>query len=88
MMVYRMRAHEQWLNRSKEEAGRLYDRAFQSTSRAIRHSHAMLVCSRLNEAYASASAHKRQIFPQWSALYTERHLTRLWVHWVAVTDHW
>ena len=56
VMVYRMRAHEQWLNRSMEEAGGLYDSAFQSTSRAIRHSHAMLVCSRLNEAYASDGA--------------------------------
>ena len=27
-------------------------------------------------------------FPQWSALRTERHLTRLWVHWVTVTYHW
>ena len=31
MMVYRMRAHEQWLNRSMEEAARLYNRAFRST---------------------------------------------------------
>ena len=82
MMVYRMRAHEQWLNRSTEEAGILYDRAFQSTSRAIRHSHATLVCPRLNEAYASVGAQKRHIFSQWSALCTERHLTCLWVHWV------
>ena len=88
MMVYRMRAHEQWLNRSMEEASRLYDRAFQSTSRAIRHSHAMLVYSRLNEAYASAGAQKCHIFSQWSALCTERHVTRLWVHWVSVTQHW
>ena len=29
IMVYHMRAHEQWLTRSKEEAGR-YDRAFQT----------------------------------------------------------
>ena len=33
-------------------------------------------------AYASAGAQKCYIFPQWSALCTERHLTRLWVHWV------
>ena len=46
----------------------------------------MLVCSRLNEAYASAGAQKRHIFSQWSAPCTERHLTRLWVHWVTVTD--
>ena len=88
MMVYRMRAHEQLLNRSMEEVGRRYDRAFQSTSRAIRHSHAMLVCSRLNEAYASAGAQKHHIFSQWSALSTERHVTRLWVHWVTITKQW
>ena len=80
MMVYRMRAHEQWLNRCKEEGGKVDDGAFQSTSRAIR--------PRFNEAYASASAHIRQFFSQWSALCTECHLTRLWVHWVTVTNHW
>ena len=62
MMVYRKRAHEQWLNKSMEEAGMLYNTAFQSTSRAIRHSHAMLVCSRLNQAYASVAAQKCHIF--------------------------
>ena len=41
-----------------------------------------------NKAYASASAQKRHIFSQWLAPCAERHLTRLWVHCVTVTNHW
>ena len=33
-------------------------------------------------------AKKRQNFSQWLALCTGCHLTRMWVHWVTVTDHW
>ena len=50
--------------------------------------HAMMVCIHHREAYASAGDQKRQIFSQWSALSTGRHVTNMWVHWVTVTDHW
>ena len=63
MMVYRMRAHEQWLNRSMEEAARLNDRASRSTSWCICHSHALMVCIHHQEAYTSAGDQKRHIFP-------------------------
>ena len=67
MMVYRMRAHKQWLNRSMEEAGRLYHGVFQSTSRAIRNSYTAMVCTHHQEAYTSAGAQKQRMFSQWSA---------------------
>ena len=62
MMVYRMRAHGQWLNRSMEEVGRLYDRAFHSTSWAICHSYATMLCTQHQEAYGPAGDQRRQKF--------------------------
>ena len=86
MTVYRLRAHEPWLNTSMEEAARLYDRG--STSRSICHSHAMMFCKHHQEVYTSASDHKGRIFFQWSALSTGRLLAKMWAHWVTVTRHW
>ena len=65
MIVYCMRAHEQWLNMYMEEAGRLYARAIHSTSRAIRHSSVTMVCTHHQEAYALAGDQNRQIFSKW-----------------------
>ena len=63
MMVYRMRAHEYWLSTPMEQTGRLYDRAFHTTSRTIRHWHATLVSPRLNEPCASAVPKNTTSFP-------------------------
>ena len=48
----------------------------------------MMVCKHHQETYISASDQKSQIFSQWSALSTGRHLTNMWAHWVTVTNHW
>ena len=63
MMVYRMRAHEQCLNTSMEEAGKLYNRAFHSTSWAIRRSHATVVCIPLGGVCFGRWPKSAKIFP-------------------------
>ena len=88
MMVYRMRAHEQWLRTWMGEAERLYRAAFSSTSRSIQSSYAALVPSHHREAYESLVVLKRRLHSQYVGLGTERILARQWGDWVTVTKHW
>ena len=88
MMIYRIRAHEQWLHTCMTEAERLYRATFSSTSQSIRASYVELIHSRHRAAYESAGALKRQIHSQYVGLSTGRLLARQWAHWVTVTEHW
>ena len=85
MMIYRIRAHEQWLHTCMTEAERLYRATFSGTSQSIRASYVELIHSRHRAAYESAGALKRQIHSQYVGLSTRRLLARQWAHWVTVT---
>ena len=63
MMIYRIRAHEQWLHICMTVAERLYRATFSGTSRSIRASYVEPIHSRHRAAYESAGALKRQIHP-------------------------
>ena len=88
MMIYRIRAYEQWLHTCMTEVERLYRATFSGTSRSIRASYVELIHSRHRVAYESAGALKRQIHSQYVGLSTGRLLARQWAHWVTVTEHW
>ena len=87
MMIYRIRAHEQWLHTCMTEAERLYRATLSGTCRSIRASYVELIHSRHRAVYKSAGALKRQIHSQYVGLSAGRLLAHQWAHWVTVTKH-